>query len=213
MRTVAAAAAAVLLLAGCGTSEEPGEDETATPTASASPTAEEVDLGAVCDALGETVTLPGDAVEYTAAYNEPTGWATNAPVCDIEPDGEYYDVAAAAGEFGRAEFNYGVLTEEQAQELGYPEYTRGSAAELLTLDQAEPGNIEPDEPCAEESCGDSMSSYMYSFRFETMTGDVAVIAQFDYITTDTSGERQADYRDQAIEAFTASMDAIAARLQ
>jgi hypothetical protein len=210
MRIVAAVAAAALLLTGCGTSEEPGEDETASPTPSASPTAEETDLGAVCDALGETVTLPGgDAVAYLAVFNEPTGWATNAPVCDIEPDGEYYDVAAEAGEFGRAEFNYGVLTEEQLQEQSYPEYTAESAAELLTLEQAEPGNIEPDEPCAEGTCGDPMLSYMYSFRFETMMDDVAVIAQFDYITTDASGDEQANYRDQAIAALNAAMNAIA----
>ena len=41
-----------------------------------------------------------------------------------------------------------------------------------------------------------------------MKDDVAVVAQFDYITTDVSGEQQPQYRTQAIESFVASMDTI-----
>lgn len=214
MRIVVVAAAVVLLLAGCGTSEEPDTDGSVSPTGSEASTTEagETDLGAVCEALGEAVTLPGDgAVEYTTAFNEPTGWATNAPVCNIEPDGEYYDVAAEASEFGRAEFNYGAITEEQVQELGYPEYVPKAAAELLTLDQADP--LSDEVPCANEPCEDGIHGYQYNFRFETVMEDIAVIAQFDYITTDVSGDLQPEYRSQAITAFTASMDAIAAELR
>ncbi|HSK92193.1 MAG TPA: hypothetical protein VK875_12875 [Euzebyales bacterium] len=173
--------------------------------------AAEADLGAVCDALEDAVKLPADGtVRYTARFNEPTGWATNAPVCDIEPEGEYFDVAAKAPAFGRAEFDYGILTEAERQQLGYPEYTPEAARKLLTLDHADP--LTHEVPCASEPCKDGIHGYVYNFRFETVMDDIAVFAQFDYITTDVSGDEQSQYRTQAIEAFTASMDAIAAEL-
>lgn len=205
-------AAVVTLLAGCGSQPEPGEGESRPPSG-AEPTvhAGEADLGAVCDALGETVKLPADGtVRYTARFNKPTGWATNAPICDIEPDGEYSDVATKAPAFGRAEFNYGILTEEQLQQLKYPEYAPEAAQRLLTLDQADP--LSDEIPCASKPCKDGIHGYQYNFRFETMRDDLAVIAQFDYIATDVSGDKQAQYRTQAIEAFIASMDTISAEL-
>lgn len=212
MRRVVAGAAVVLLLAGCGSPADPGEDESKPPSAAASTAqAGEADLGAVCDALEDTVKLPADGtVRYTAKFNKPTGWATNAPVCDIEPDGKYYDVATKAPAFGRAEFNYGILTETQLQQLGYKKYTPETAQKLLTLDQAEP--LSDEIPCASEPCKDGIHGYQYNFRFETTMDDIAVIAQIDYITTDVSGDKQPQYRTQAIEAFTASMDTIAATL-
>lgn len=94
------------------------------------------------------------------------------------------------------------------QEQGYPEYAPEAVEDLLALEQAEPGNIDREEPCADEDCDDFLRSYLYSFRFETAYEDVAVIAQFDYITTDVSGDEQSAYRSEAIEAFTASMDAM-----
>ena len=213
MRFVVAGAAVALLLAGCGGSDEPGESASASPTESESP-ADEVDYAAVCDGFGAAVALPSDdAIEYTVTYNEPTGWATNASICDIEPDGDYFDVATEFGEFGRADLNLGVLTEEQIQESGFPEYKPESVQDLLALEQAEPGNIDREEPCETEDCEDFVPSYMYSYRFETVMDDVAVIAQFDYITTDVSGEQQAEYRGQAVAAFTASMEEITAHLQ
>ncbi|MCD0445777.1 hypothetical protein LO763_19395 [Glycomyces sp. A-F 0318] len=212
MRALVPGAAAVLLLAGCGGPEEPEEGPSPSATASASQRA--LDYAAVCDGFSTAVALPnGDAVEYVLDYNEPTGWATNASVCDVEPAGDYFDAAAAAGVFGRAELNVGVLAEEQLQQAGYPEYDPDAAEDLLALDQAEPGNIEREGPCDDEPCDDSLFSYMYRFRFETVTGDVAVIAQFDYITTDTGGDQQSDYRELAVEAFTASMDAVTAELR
>ena len=226
MRRVVEGAAVVLLLAGCGSPADPSDGES-TPPSSAESTAqareaelgaaestaqaEEADLGAVCDALEAAVKLPADGtVRYTARFNEPTGWATNVPLCDIEPDGEYYDVAAKAPAFGRAEFNYGILTEAELQLLGYPEYTPETAQKLLTLDHSDP--LTHEVPCASEPCKDGIHGYVYNFRFETMMDDIAVFAQFDYITTDVSGDKQRQYRARAIEAFTASMDAIAAEL-
>lgn len=213
MTRVVAGVAVVLLLAGCGSPADPGDGKSA-PSSAAESTAQagEADLGAVCDALDDTVKLPADGtVRYTAKFNKPTGWATNAPICDIEPDGEYYDVAAKAPVFGRAEFNYGILTETQLQQLGYPKYTRETAQRLLTLDQANP--VTHDLPCASEPCKDGIHGYQYNFRFETTTDDIVVIARFDYITTDVGGDKQPQYRTQAIDAFTASMDTIVAKLR
>jgi hypothetical protein len=206
------AGVAVLLLAGCDSPADPGDGESKPPSAVESTAqAGEADLGAVCDALEDAVKLPADGtVRYTARFNKPTGWATNAPICDIEPDGAYYDVAAKAPAFGRAEFNYGILTETQLQQLGYPKYTPETAQKLLTLDQAEP--LSDEIPCASEPCKNGIHGYQYNFRFETTMDDIAVIAQFDYITTDVSGDKQPQYRTQALAAFTASMAAIDAKL-
>ncbi|MEO3747261.1 hypothetical protein [Plantactinospora sp. B5E13] len=202
----------VLLLAGCDSPADPSNGGSAPPSApESSAQAGEADYGAVCDALEDAVKLPADGtIQYTAKFNKPTGWATNAPLCDIEPVGEYYDVAAKAPAFGRAEFNYGILTETQLQQVRYPEYTPETVQKLLTLDQADP--LTDELPCASKPCKDGIHGYQYNFRFEAMMDDIAVIAQFDYITTDVSGDKQTQYRTQAIEAFTASMDAIAAEL-
>jgi hypothetical protein len=209
MRRVLAGVVVVLLLAGCGSPADPGDGESTPP--SAAPTGGP-DLGAVCDALDDTLKLPGDGtVQYIAKFNKPTGWATNAPICDIEPDGTYHDVAAKVPAFGRAEFNYGILTEAQLQQTRYPEYNPETAQKLLTLDEAQP--LSDQVPCASEPCKDGVHGYLYSFRFETKRGDIAVIARLDYITTDVSGEKQPQYRLQAIQAFTASMDVIAAKLK
>jgi hypothetical protein len=201
--------AVVLVLACCGSPSDPNDGQPTPPsTAESAAQATEADFGAVCDALEDTVELPADGiVRYTTRYNEPTGWATNAPICDIEPDGEYYDVAATAPAFGRAEFNYGVLTETQIEQLRYPTYAPEMAQELLTLDQADP--LSEEVPCASEPCEDGVHGYQYNFRFETVMDDIAVIAQFDYITTNVSVDEQLHYRTQAIEAFIASMNVIA----
>jgi hypothetical protein len=212
MTRVLVAAAAVLLLAGCGTPADPaaGESTPPSPVGSTAPPGE-ADLGAVCEALKAVVKLPADGtVEYNAKFTKPTGWATNAPMCDIEPEGEYYDVAAKAPAFGRAEFNYSVLNEAELQQLGYPEYSPERAQDLLTLDQVDPLNHEL--PCANEPCKNGITGYQYNFRFEATIDNIGVFAQFDYITTDVSGERKPQYRNQAIAAYTASMDAIAAGL-
>ncbi len=168
-------------------------------------------MQAICDAVSETVALPGgDTVAYTGVYHAPTGAATNVPICGIEPEGAYADVAAASGEFGRAEFDYGTVTAEQARTLGYLEYTSATAEQLLTGDETVA--MRQELPCASEACEDGIHGYMYRFGFATVTGDVVVIAQFDYITTSTSGEREPAYRSQAIEAFTAAMGAVIAQL-
>ncbi|GAB3994432.1 hypothetical protein GCM10029992_08810 [Glycomyces albus] len=138
MRTLLAGTTFALLLAGCGTSADPDEEETG-PATESPPSAESAEptglAGAICQALDGAREMPSaDIVEYEAVFNDPTGWSTNAPVCAIEPVGEYYDVAAEAGEFGRAEFSY-APSEGQGQ---YPEYDPASAEKLLTLDQAEP---------------------------------------------------------------------------
>jgi hypothetical protein len=180
----------------------------AEPTAPAA----EADLGAVCDALGEAVQLPaGGTVRYKARFTAPTGWATNAPMCDIEPVGEYDDLAAEVPVFGRAEFDYGVLTDAQLQRAGYPEYAREAVQELLTLDQGDP--LGDEVPCADEPCAKGIHGYQYNFRFETVMDDIAVVAQIDYITTDVSGALRPQYRAQAIEAFAASMDVITAEIE
>jgi hypothetical protein len=212
MRRVVAAAAAGLLLAGCGTPSEPDAGESTTPSpVESTARGGEANLGAVCESLRAVVKLPADGtVEYNAKFTKPTGWATNVPICDIEPDGEYYDVAAKAPAFGRAEFNYSVLNEEELQQLGYPEYSPERAQDLLTLDHSDP--LSDQLPCANKPCKDGITGYVYNFRFEATMDDIGVYAQFDYITTDVSGEQQAQYRNQAIAAYTASMDAIAAGL-
>jgi hypothetical protein len=209
VRRVVAGAAVVLLLAGCGSPADLGNGQSTPPSTAASTTpAGEANLGAVCTGLEDTVKLPADGtVQYTAKFNKPTGWATNAPICDIEPVGEYYDLAAKAPAFGRAKFNYGILTETQLQQLGYPQYAPETVQKLLTLDQAEP--LSDEIPCANKPCKDGIHGYQYNFRFETRKDDIAVIAQLDYITTDVSGDKQPQYRNQAVEAFTASMNTIA----
>ena len=73
-------------------------------------------------------------------------------------------------------------------------------------------NPSDEVPCASEPCKDGIHGYQYNFRFETMMDDIAVIARFDYITTDVSGDKQPQYRTQAIEAFTAAMDTIASEI-
>ncbi|GIF47525.1 hypothetical protein DFJ67_6999 [Asanoa ferruginea] len=213
MRRAAAGAAVLLLLAGCGPSADPSNGEPTSPSPAASTAqARQADLGAVCDALNQTVKLPADGtVRYTATFNKSTGWATNAPICDIEPVGTYDEVATKAAAFGRAKFNYGILTEEQIQQLGYPTYTPETAQKLLTLDEAEP--LTDEIPCATEPCKNGIHGYLYSFRFETVMDDIGVIAQFDYITTDVNGDKQPQYRTQAIGALTTSMETIAAELK
>nr|MDT0662997.1 hypothetical protein [Micromonospora sp. DSM 115978] len=211
MRRVVAAAAG-LLLAGCDASAGPGDWESMPPSpVESTGGGGKADLGAVCEALKAAVKLPADGtVQYNAKFNKPTGWATNVPLCDIEPEGEYYDVAAKALAFGRAEFNYSVLTEAELQQLEYPEYSPERTQDLLTLDHSDP--LSDQLPCANEPCKDGINGYVYNFRFEVTMDDIGVVAQFDYITTDVSGEQQAQYRTQAIAAFNASMDTIAAGL-
>jgi hypothetical protein len=121
MRRLVMGAAVVLLLAGCDSPADPSDSESKPPSAAGSTAqAWKANLDAVCDALKTTVRLPGEGtVRYTAKFNKPTGWATNAPVCGIEPEGEYYDVAAKVPAFGRARFDYGVLTEAELQRLGF----------------------------------------------------------------------------------------------
>lgn len=212
MRTLlACAAAATLLLAGCGSSAEPDDEETGSATEPPSPT-EAVDpvelAGAICEALDGVREMPSaEIVEYEAVFNDPTGWSTNAPVCDIEPVGEYYDVAAEAGEFGRAEFSY-APSEEGGQ---YPEYDPAAPEELLTLDQGEP--LRDEVPCAEQPCEDGINGYQYNYRFETVVGDFVMIAQLDYITTDTAGDQQDEYRERAVSAFTGYMEALADQVE
>ncbi|MDG4829465.1 hypothetical protein O7627_09140 [Solwaraspora sp. WMMD1047] len=212
MRRVVVVAAAGLLLAGCSTPADPGAGESTPPSPVESTTrGGEADLGAVCEALEAVVKLPADGtVQYKAKFNKPTGWATNVPLCDIEPEGEYYDVATKVPTFGRAEFNYGVLTKEELQRLGYPQYSPERAQDLLTLDQADP--LGDEVPCANKPCKNSINGYQYNFRFEATMDDIGVFAKFDYITTDVSGDQLAQYRNQAIAAYTASMDTIAAGL-
>ncbi|MDI6104298.1 hypothetical protein QLQ12_37470 [Actinoplanes sp. NEAU-A12] len=45
-----------------------------------------------------------------------------------------------------------------------------------------------------------------------MGDNISVNARFDYMTTDVSGDKKPQYRAQAIEAFKASMEVIAAGL-
>jgi hypothetical protein len=68
-------------------------------------------------------------------------------------------------------------------------------------------------PCASEPCKNGIHGYLYSFRFQTVKDDIAVIAKFDYMTTDVGGDKQPQYRAQAIEAFIASMGSIASKIK
>ncbi|GAB3994429.1 hypothetical protein GCM10029992_08800 [Glycomyces albus] len=63
-------------------------------------------------------------------------------------------------------------------------------------------------PCAEAPCEDGLNGHQYNFRFETVAADFVMIARLDYITTDTAGDRQDQYREQAIDAFTGYMEAL-----
>ncbi|MFD1372074.1 hypothetical protein [Actinoplanes sichuanensis] len=220
MRRMAIGAVVVLLLAGCDSSADPGDGESTSPTppparspvpaASTAQQATEAQLRAVCDTLDKTVKLPGDGtVQYTATFDY-AKLATNAPMCDIEPDGEYRDVATKASVFGRAEFDYGRYSDEDIRKVRYPKYTPETAEDLLTLDQADP--LTDELPCANEPCKDGIHGYQYNFRFETVTGDISVRARFDYITTDVKGDKKPQYRAQAVEAFKASMEVITAGL-
>jgi len=220
MRRMVTGAVVMLLLAGCDSSADPRNGESKSPSqppsqspypaASTAELATETELSAVCDALDRTVTLPGDGTVKYAATFDYTKLATNAPMCGIEPNGEYYEVATKAPVFGRAEFNYGRYTDEEIRKVRYPKYTPETAEELLTLDQADP--LTDELPCASEPCKDGIHGYQYNFRFEVVMDNISVNAQFDYITTDVKGDKAPQYRAQAIEAFKASMEVITAGL-
>jgi hypothetical protein len=220
MRRVMTGAVAMVLLAGCDSSAEPGAVESPLPSepppsASAAAAgvqrATEAELAAVCEALGGTVTLPGNGtVQYRPAFHYSVG-ATNVPLCGIEPEGKYYDVAAKVPVFGRARFDYGRYTDEEMQTIPSPKYTPETAEELLTLDQADP--LTDELPCAAKPCKNGIHGYQYNFRFQAVMGDnISVIVKFDYITTDVKGDKKPQYRTQAIEAFKASMETINAGL-
>lgn len=224
MRRVTTGAAVILALAVAGCSSGGPSDNDSRPpspagtaampsTAGSTVQVSEAALSAVCDALDETVKLPGDGtVTYNATFHHSTT-ATTVPMCDIEPEGEYFEVAGKAALFGRAEFNYGIVTDAQLQQDGhkYPKYTPETAEKLLSLDQADP--VADSLPCAAEPCKNGIHGYQYNFRFETILDNIAVDAQFDYITTDVKGDKQAQYRTHAIEEFKTSMDIIATRLK
>jgi hypothetical protein len=220
MRRIVAGVVVMLLLAGCDSSAVPSNGEptqppqspaqSARPAASSDQQATEAELEAVCDTLEKTVTLPGaGTVQYGSHFKYST-FATNVPMCDIEPHGEYYEVATKVPVFGRAEYDYGRYTDEVIQKVRYPRYMPETAEELLTLDQADP--LADEVPCANEPCKNGIHGYQYNFRFETVMDNISVNAQFDYITTDVKGDKQAQYREQAIDAFQASMKVIAAGL-
>ncbi|MBF9127941.1 hypothetical protein I0C86_02850 [Plantactinospora sp. S1510] len=215
MRQAVIGAAVTLMLAGCTSSANPGDDKSKSPSpdstvqGSTAP-ASEASLEAVCDALEETVTLPGDGtVRYAAKYYHPK-FATNAPMCGIEPEGDYYEVATKASVFGRARFNYGVLTEKERQRVPFPKYTP-QVEKLLALDDT--GPLTNSLPCANEPCKNGIHGYLYNFRFETVKDNISVSAEFGYITTDVKGDKKSQYRTQAIEAFKASMEVITAGLE
>lgn len=81
---------------------------------------------------------------------------------------------------------------------------------LLTLDQADP--LAGEMPCVNKPCKDGINGYQYNFRFATVMDDIGVNAKIDYITTDVGGDKKPQYRAEAIKAFIATMDTIAARL-
>jgi hypothetical protein len=220
MRRMVTGAVAIVLLAGCDSSAEPGGVESQPPSeplpsassvAAGVQRATEAELAAVCEALDRTVALPGNgAVQYRRAFHYSVG-ATNVPLCGTEPDGEYYDVATKVPAFGRARFDYGRYTDEEMQTIPSPKYTPDNAAELLTLDQADP--LTDELPCAAKPCKNGIHGYQYNFRFQAVMGDnISVIVKFDYITTDVKGDKKPQYRAQAIEAFKASMETINAGL-
>jgi hypothetical protein len=219
-RVVLTGIVVTLLLAGCDSPADPGKDEPRTPppspaqspypAASTAQQATEAELKAVCDELDRTVTLPGETtVQYAAEFNY-TVLATNAPMCGIEPDGEYYEVATKVPVFGRARFNYGRYSDADMRKVGYPKYTPETAGELLTLDEEDA--LTDELPCAAEPCKNDIHGYQYNFRFEAVMGNVSVNAKFDYITTDVKGDKKPQYRAQAIEAFKTSMETINAGL-
>ncbi|MEV0897621.1 hypothetical protein [Actinoplanes sp. NPDC049802] len=210
----------MLLLAGCGSSAEPGDVQSqppSEPSPSASSAAAgvqratEAELAAVCEALDRTVRLPSDGtVQYAADFHYST-FGTNVPLCAIGPEGEYYDVATKVPVFGRARFDYGRYPDEEMLRVPSPRYTPETVEELLTLDQADP--VASDLPCAAKPCKNGIHGYQYNFRFQAVMGNnISVIVKFDYITTDVKGDKKPQYRTQAIEAFKASMEIINAGL-
>lgn len=218
MKLMVTGAVVMLLLAGCNSPADPGNGESTPPSQPPPPAASGVqratdaELSAVCDALDKTVTLPGDGtVKYNTEFNLKTS-ATNTPMCDIEPDGKYYDVATKVPVFGRAAFNYGRYTDTEMLQVRYGKYTPETVENVLTLDQVDP--LTDEVPCAVEPCKDDVHGYQYNFRFEaTMGSNISVDARYDFITTDVKGDKKAQYRKQAIEAFKAAMQAIADGLQ
>jgi hypothetical protein len=217
MRRVLTGVAVTLLLAACDSPAEPGPAEPTPPAQSPLPAAStvqratEAELAAVCDALDKTLTLPGDGTVPYAARFKNAEFGTNTPMCAIAPEGEYSEVAAKTPLFGRAHFNYGRYTDAEMQSVRYRRYTPETAEELLRVDEANP--LTDEVPCAKKPCKNGINGYAYDFRFEAVIGDnISVNARFDYITTDVTGDQKPQYRAQAIEAFKASMDVIAAEL-
>jgi hypothetical protein len=217
MRRVVTGVAVALLLAACDSPAEPGPGESTSPARSPLPAAStvqratEAELAAVCDALDKALTLPGDGTVPYAATFKNVEFGTNTPMCAIEPEGEYHEVAAKAPVFGRSHFNYGRYTDAEMQGVRYPRYTPETAEELLRVEEANP--LTDEVPCVKEPCKNGIHGYAYDFRFEAVMGDnISVNARFDYITTDVSGDKKPQYRAQAIEAFKASMEVIGAGL-
>jgi hypothetical protein len=217
MRRILTGVAVALLLVACDSPAEPGPGESTSPSRSPLPAAStvqratEAELAAVCDALDKALTLPGDgSVPYAATFKY-AKFGTNTPMCAIEPEDEYREVAAKAPLFGRVHLNYGRYTDADMRRVTYPRYTPETAEELLRVDEANP--LTDELPCVKEPCKDGIHGYVYDFRFEAVMGDnISVNARFDYITTDVSGDKKPQYRAQAIEAFKASMEVINAGL-
>jgi hypothetical protein len=217
MRRVVSGVTAALLLAACDSPAEPGPGEPTSQAPSPRPAvstvqrATEAELAAVCDALDKALTLPGNGTVPYATRFKYVEFGTNTPMCALEPEGEYAEVAVKAPVFGRAHLNYGRYSDAEMRGVRYPRYTPETAEELLRVDEANP--LTDEVPCAQKPCKNGINGYAYDFRFEAVLGDnISVNARFDYITTDVSGDKKAQYRTQAIEEFKASMDVIAAGL-
>jgi hypothetical protein len=137
MRRVLTGVAVALLLVACDSPAEPGPGESTSPARSPLPAAStvqratEAELAAVCDALDKALTLPGDgSVPYAATFKY-AKFGTNTPMCAIEPEDEYREVAAKAPLFGRVHLNYGRYTDADMRRVTYPRYTPETAEELL----------------------------------------------------------------------------------
>ncbi|HWS38413.1 MAG TPA: hypothetical protein VN408_37465 [Actinoplanes sp.] len=206
-------AAAMLLMAGCDSPTGPAEGESPSAPQPPSPAvstvlrATEAELSAICDALEKTTTLPdGGTVRYETEFRY-TNIGMDAPMCGIEPNGEYYDVATRAPVFGRARFNYGRYTDTEMRAVRYWRYRPGTLENVLVRDQAEA--LTDELPCVSEPCKDGIHGYQYNFRFEAVIGaNISMDAQYDYITTDVKGDKKPQYKAQAIEAFMNALEAI-----
>jgi hypothetical protein len=208
-------AAALLALGACSGGPDENADPSASPssegtaseegTESAAPA---LDLAALCESFAAQPVLPNwDAADYGHETNTLTPESTVLE-CSIEPRGEYYDVAAAVGTFGRSDSTVTLNAGQSDQTT--PEYDVAADPQEYIANNFDEPVTEENAPCRDSGgCADGRTGHHYSFEFEALSSEVLVQSTIDFVTTDISGEQQEEFQVLATDAFGAYMGALA----